>query len=206
MSSLQLHQLRVAAFGKLICDSATKSLNTRDVILACLFHDMGNIIKSDLSYFSEFLKPEGREYWQGVKDEYVKKYGADPHAANTAVAREIGLPRGAYQLLAGLGFSKLEKILLDASDEQKICEYADLRVGPYGVLPLEERLNEGRARYLKTRNSRPHYDNEDTFNKLVEAGKKLEEQVMSLTPLSANDITDAAIQNSTEELRSYSVA
>jgi len=210
MPSLQLHQLRVAAVGKLVCDNFTPpaggAINTHDVTLACLFHDMGNIIKSELSYFPEFLEPQGLVYWQGVKDEYVKKYGADHRAANTAIAQEIGLPQGAYELFAGLGFSKLEKILLDASSEQKICEYADLRVGPHGVLPLIERLLEGRERYLETSKKRLHYASEDSFRKLSESAKKLEEQVLSNTSLAPDDISDAAIQNSIEELQNYSVA
>ena len=52
---------------------------------------MGNIIKSDLTVFPEFREPEGLDYWQNVKDDYVKKYGTDHHAANAIIAREIGL-------------------------------------------------------------------------------------------------------------------
>src|SRR3989344_8037906 len=154
MPSLQLHQLRVAAVGKLVCDNFTPpaggAINTHDITLACLFHDMGNIIKSELSYFPEFLEPQGLVYWQGVKDEYVKKYGADHHAANSAIARDIRLPENVCTLIDSLGFSKLEEVLKDPSLERKVCEYADLRVGPYGVLPLIERLLEGRRRYLET--------------------------------------------------------
>src|SRR3989338_4995837 len=128
MPALQLHQLRVAAVGKLICDNVTKPINTQDVILACLFHDMGNIIKSDLQYFSDFVEPEGIEYWQNVKNGFVEKYGTDHHAANAAIAQEIGLPENARNILTGIGFSKLEEILLDVSNERKVCEYADLRV------------------------------------------------------------------------------
>lgn len=203
MPSLQLHQLRAAAVGKLICDNFKQPVNTKDVLLACLFHDMGNIIKSDLTYFSDFLKPEGYEYWQGIKNEYIKKYGLDSHEANSTIARKIGLPEGAYQLLAGLGFSKLEKILSEASNEQKVCEYADLRVGPYGILPLEERLNEGRARYVKTHTMRAHYDSDDAFRKLTDAAKKLEQQVLSLTSLTPERITDVVVKDIVEELRNY---
>ena len=61
------------------------------LIAACLFHDMGNIIKSDLKKFPEFLEPEGLEYWDRVKKEYVEKYGKDEHAATVAIARAIPL-------------------------------------------------------------------------------------------------------------------
>ena len=206
MPSLQLHQLRVAAVGKLVSENFKDPIRTRDVVLTCLFHDMGNIIKSELSYFPEFLKPQGLVYWQGVKDEYVKKYGADHHAANSAIARGMHLPESVCTLIDSLGFSKLEEVLKDPSLERKVCEYADLRVGPYGVLPLIERLLEGRRRYLETNKIRPHYESEDSFRRLSESARKLEEQVLSNTSLARNDISDAAIQNSIEELQNYSVA
>ena len=41
MPGLQLHQLRVAAVGKLICEHLKKPVRTKDVVVACLFHDMG---------------------------------------------------------------------------------------------------------------------------------------------------------------------
>jgi len=73
MPSLSLHQLRVAAVAKLICDSFKERIDTNNVVLACLYHDMGNIIKFDLNYFPEFTKPEGLEYWQKIKEDYIKK-------------------------------------------------------------------------------------------------------------------------------------
>src|SRR3989344_8748672 len=90
MPSLQLHQLRVAAVAKLLCEGCTKPINEHDVILACLFHDMGNIIKSELSYFPDFTEPEGVEYWERVKADFVEAYGTDSHTANIAIAKEIG--------------------------------------------------------------------------------------------------------------------
>ena len=69
MPNLQLHQLRVAAVGKLISEHFTVPVNVRDVVLACLFHDMGNILKFDLTQFPEFREPQGILYWEEVKKE-----------------------------------------------------------------------------------------------------------------------------------------
>ena len=210
MPSLQLHQLRVAAVGKFICDNAREPVTTRDVILACLFHDMGNIIKSDLNYFPDFCAPEGVTYWEEVKKQYLEKYGTDHHVANAAIAQEIGLPESAYRLITDIGFSKIDKILLDTSDEQKICEYADLRVGPHGVLPMVERLDEGRQRYLL----RKSVDEEGTevrkpdehYRALVRSAKELERKIFESVTSKPTDITDAAIEPLVEELQNYSVA
>jgi 5'-deoxynucleotidase YfbR-like HD superfamily hydrolase len=57
MRNLQLHQLRVAAVGQIICESIPDFDETEEVVTTCLLHDMGNIIKFDLNYFPEFLEP-----------------------------------------------------------------------------------------------------------------------------------------------------
>src|SRR3989344_5728607 len=138
MPSLQLHQLRVAAVGKLICEHLKNPVRTEDVVVACLFHDMGNIVKFELGYLPEFLEPEGLAYWQNVQREYKQKYsGADQHAANEAIARELGLSEEVISCIAAVSFSKVGEVLRSESFEKKVCKYADSRVGPDGVLSLD---------------------------------------------------------------------
>lgn len=210
LPTLQLHQLRVAAVGKMLCEHSEETLNIHDVITACLFHDMGNIIKSDLSAFPEFLEPKGLAYWQSIKDEYVRKYGTDHHEANTSIAKEIGFPEGAYKLLAGIGFSKLEEILKTGSSEQQICEYSDLRVGPHGVLSMRDRLDEGRKRYARRNPNElggtiSMGSNEELYQARVHFAEELERKIFSKVNMTPDDITDSAIENTIEELRKYSV-
>ena len=206
MPSLQLHQLRVASVAKLICSNFTKPVNEKDVVLACLFHDMGNIIKSEITYFPEFAEPEGVEYWEKVKAEFVAKYGPDHHVAGATIAREIELPPRAVELIEGIGYSKLDAIVSSADWDQKIAEYSDTRVGPRGVLSLEGRLAEGRTRYLETATSRPHYDTESGFEKLAQTAGELERQVAGCMRIMPSDIKDASIAPFIEKLRNYEVA
>jgi putative nucleotidyltransferase with HDIG domain len=72
MPTLQQHTLRVAIVAVKICDSLPNA-DKEIVVIACLFHDMGNIIKSGLPYFPEFIQPEGSAYWEKVKQEYIQK-------------------------------------------------------------------------------------------------------------------------------------
>src|SRR3989344_4139901 len=146
MPSLQLHQLRVASVAKLICGSFTKPVNEKEVVLACLFHDMGNILKFDLTVFPEFVEPEGLKYWQKVQEEYRAKYGSDQHEASLKIARGLGLSDAVLLCIDSVAFSKAERTFAEGSWEQKICEYADTRVSPSGVLSLRDRLEEGRKR------------------------------------------------------------
>src|SRR4051812_46159318 len=143
MPPLQLHQLRVAAVAAMICNSLP-GVDKETVVIACLFHDMGNIIKSDLLYFPEFIQPEGLDYWKKVKQEYIQKYGADEEEATKEIAREIKLPQKVMSCIDAIGFSKLTERVNNPSVEKKICYYADQRVGPYGVLTIQGRLEEGR--------------------------------------------------------------
>jgi hypothetical protein len=199
MPMLRLHQLRVAAVAKTICDSISQKLNTEGVVRVCLLHDMGNIIKSDLTYFPDFLKPLGLEYWQGVKDEYIKKYGNDEHVATQEICREIGLSEEEKSYLNAIGFSKTKTVLVSNSLEKKICCYADQRVGPHGVLLLEERLAEGKMRYAGRANKAIA---SNQFDELADALRSIEAQVFSSSNLKPESITDDVIQEIISDLGS----
>ncbi len=205
MPILQLHQLRVAAVAKLICDSYEKSLDAESVMLACLFHDMGNIIKSDLKYFPDSTEPEGLAHWELVKKEFLKKYGSDHHGATAKIAKEIGLPDRVIELLSNIGYSNIGRIVSSDDLEQKIAEYADTRVGPHGVLSLKGRLAEGKERYQDTRMKRPYYETDEGFEKLAEAAHELERQVFGGATIAPDDITEAVITPDIEKLREYIV-
>jgi len=199
MSALQEHQLRVASVASMICESLP-NINKQIVITACLFHDMGNIIKFDLSYFPEFTEPEGLEYWEKVKKEYTENYGYDEHVATQEIAKEIGMQKKEINCLDSIGFSKLIERIDDRSLENKICCYADQRVGPHGVISIQERLNEGRKRYSgrteKTIAS-------DKFEVLASALQKLENQIFSTSSINPKNITDETIEPFMIQLKEY---
>lgn len=206
MPSLQLHQLRVAGVAQYICERTNGSVDTKAIALACLFHDMGNIIKSELRYFPEFTAPEGVEYWERVKAEFISKYGEDHHTATSAIAREIGLPVRSLEILDIIGYSHIGEITASDDWEKKIAEYSDTRVGPRGVLLLAERLQEGRKRYEATSKSRAHYDTENSFKILFDTAHELERQVCDKAGIGPEEVNDAAIEAFIEELRKYAVA
>lgn len=205
MPALQLHQLRVAAVGKLICDNSTKEVNERDVILACLFHDMGNILKFDLTKFPEFTAPQGVEYWEEVKAGYRAKYGEDEHSAMQSIMKELGLPENVRGLMKGVGFSQVDRVAASDSFERKIVQYGDLRVGPRGVLTLQERLDEGRKRYLGTGRSIGASD-EGRYEVLVAAALEIEKQIFAEAKIRPEDINDASVATLIEELWEYPAA
>lgn len=145
---LQLHQLRVAAVGKIVSDAL--SADTRTVVLACLLHDMGNIIKFRLDRFPEFLEPEGHAYWKEVQDDYKKKYGTDEHVATLMICDELGVSDRVLTCIRAVGMTKVHSNLSEGTREECITNYADLRVGPRGLVSIVERIADGKARYGNT--------------------------------------------------------
>ena len=206
MPSLQLHQLRVAAVGKLICGNFTKPINEPDIVLACLFHDMGNILKFKLGQIPEALEPQGLEYWEGVKEDFKKRYGIDEHKATEAIAQEIGLSEAARTYIKAVKFSFADKTRVEGSFEEKICEYADSRVAPYGVVSLEARLEEGRKRSLSHNISGSLASPKNRYDALVEAERGIEKDIFAQTKIKPEDVTDSSVAQLLEELWEYPVA
>jgi hypothetical protein len=204
MPNLQLHQLRVAAVGKLVCGSLTMPINTHDVLLACLFHDMGNIIKSDLTTFPDLIRPEEVEKWTRVKEDFIRRYGKRSHEANVAIAGELGLPDSVGKIIDSVSFSKMRENVAGSLYEIKIVEYADSRAGPYGILPLQERLEEARKRYLAHKDPKEYYS-EKGFRELEQHAFELEKQIFSRCSIKPEDINDAAVAPIIEQLWGYPV-
>lgn len=204
MPNLQLHQLRVASVARELglALHADSELLTK----AGLLHDMGNIMKSDLTQFPpEFYGNKSIEYWQSVKDDFGIRYGADEHIATAAIAREIGAGEEIIHLLDSMGFSKAEAILHEGSLELQILEYADQRVAPYGITSMTERLREGHQRY-KARKESDYGEDDGLFEHnhaiLCELEKKLFEGLL-ITPEMLNE---ESLKGTIESLKEYEIS
>lgn len=203
MPSLQMHQLRVAAVVQLVCDNFSQPINKQDIVVACLFHDMGNIIKSDLTRYPEFLAPEGLEYWEGVKADFVQKYGNESHTATAAIAREIGLPENSVGIIERTSFSQIANTLRGNSFEQKIAEYADCRSGTHGIVSIKERFADAVKRYVYR-----YASVEEAHAKYAEHAdmtKVLETQIFEHCSIAPPDINDVTVLPLLKELSEYPV-
>ncbi len=202
MPGLQMHQLRVAAVGSVVSEHIKKPVNAATVVLAGLFHDMGNIIKSDLGRFPQFLEPEGRPYWEEVKAEYVKTYGADEHVASMRIGEELQLSEAVLACIRDIGFSKVDRIAGDVPYELKIVEYADQRVSPLGVVSMEERIREGRERYEGRVGYLP---DPAVFEEKYAALRDIEAQLFESSSIRPEDITEEAVAPIVERLRALDI-
>ena len=203
MPILVMHQIRVAAVAMQICESLDIDieLDKENIIKACLLHDMGNIIKFNLNNFPEQNKPEGIEYWQTVKDEYISKYGKNEHQASMEIGKELGISSRILDLVYCVDSASVGKIADGDDFSQKVCMYADGRVTPYGVVSIEERSMEAKERYK----NHPYAFNEENrlhFNKNLNS---IEKQIFSHTKIKPEDITDDSIKDYLEKLKSFSI-
>lgn len=201
MPPLAMHQMRVAAVAKHVIDNLPIPVDADTIIQAALFHDMGNIIKSNLMLFPEFLEPQGLEYWDTVKEEYIGKYGSDEQSATIAITKEIGLDTRAIELIQNIGFSKMLLIRDSGNFEIKILEYADMRVGPHGIVSITDRIKEGRVRYAGKKNG----FSGSRYTELVSALEQVESDIFSKSKVRPEDITDTSVAEELAQFQKYTL-
>ncbi len=193
--NLQEHMRRTAAVGDLICDKwKGPGLHNDDIIATLLLHDLGNIIKMDLESEKGLrLLGADRRRTQEIKeiqDQMIEKYGKDDHAATYAIAKEIGASEHVLELLDSKVFTKIDQIVTGKDIELKICAYADLRVGPLGILMLKERFGELRHR-VSNETLAERYPN---FEELAVAAQQIEAQIFEHLQIAPEEINDFTIE------------
>ncbi len=201
MPNLVMHQVRVAAVAMQICENLSLNIDKESIIKACLLHDMANIIKFNLNYFPEHNKPEGIEYWQGIKNEYILKYGNDEHQASLLIARELGVSEQIYNLIYCIDSSSVEMIAKENDFSQKVCMYADNRVTPFGIVSIEERSLEAKERYK----DHPHSFDEERRSFFMENMFLIEKQIFSGLNIKPENINDESIVDYIEKLKVFSI-
>lgn len=200
-SLLAMHQFRVASVAWQICDQINIEINKNDIILACLFHDMGNIIKYDFVHFIEKYQKEGLEYWKNIQKDFIDKYGPSEHVATLMIDKEIGLNLNILKLVESMDSKIMEKIYLSDNFELKICKYADLRAAPNSIVSINERMEEAKRRYEGHRNA---FDEEKRKSFKINL-EKIENQIFSVCKIKPEDINDESIKGYLEKLSDFSI-
>jgi hypothetical protein len=200
LPNLQLHHFRVTAVAKLIAQNSTIELDIDSIIRACLLHDMGNIVKFNLGLFPENLQPQGLLYWQAVKDDLIARYGKDEHLVALSIAKEVGVSSRVLQLIQAVNFASSEIIAEGDDLAQKICLYSDQRVSPYGVLPLVDRIRQGRERFRRNKPELAKNEKAGAYENLVNQLLIIERQIFDDNRIKPSGITDQTIVNLIPEL------
>ncbi len=151
--NLRLHMLRTASVAEMLCDNwHGTAINKEDIIAACLLHDLGNIAKFDLGETDAHLLGEEAkriDYWRKVKTETMGKYGSSEYDATRNMMKELGVSSKVVSLV-----DRMIYVLRNPEEahdyELMLCEYADERVSPKGVLSVAERFAEFAERNSKS--------------------------------------------------------
>jgi len=200
MPQLQEHQLRVAGVAFLVCESFEGDINKQDIVTACLLHDMGNIIKFDLSQANNYVNQDiDSAYWTGVQEEFKKKYGDNEHQAHMEIAREIGASDRIIDLIGCIRFLEAPTTAAGQDFGKKIVQYSDDRVGPKGVISLEGRFADLRERYKKHGENSPERDNFEN------ALREIERQIFAYCKIVPADITPESVNKKIEQLKNYQI-
>lgn len=198
---LQKHMYTTAALGMIICDHwSGPTLQKENIIMALLLHDLGNLIKFDLSDTAQILDESlFTPYWRSLQSQQKKTYGNDAHTATLNMARECIQNQEVIALIDGMDTAYLEKIA-QGSLEQQICEYADLRVTPKGITSLAERLADIQKRYSA---SSPQWANSAHFAQSLQFAQIIENTLQKNTDIDITQIPSEKIEAYLVKLPQY---
>lgn len=175
--NLQRHMLLVAQIaGSLISNWTQDFDNKDDLLLACLLHDLGNLIKSDLDKYPDFLGVPMTEIptWKAKQRLMIDKYGSDEHKATKKMLEELHCKSEIISLILDKTFANAISIRDGDNWSLKLLLYCDMRVGPHGLLPLEQRVIE-----LMTK-SKKYTRREDLLTAIIEIEQKLKDKTKTI--------------------------
>jgi len=204
---LQLHQLRVAAVGKMVCEGLGGAADADLIVRTCLVHDIGAIVKFDLtpegrSHLENLCPTEDLPYWAGVQKEFRERYGYKESPATDAILRELGL-EGPRSLFSRMGMANMQRMFEEDDLQAQAAQYGDTRVGPYGIVPFRDRLADVSVRYAEAFAGEGRQDEVSSY---IPTLAKIEERLFSGSSIRPGDIHDAAAAPLIEELWDYPLA
>ena len=200
MPQLAEHQLRVAAVADLICQNFTQDIDRENIVAGCLLHDMGNIIKFDLQKTKALINQDfDLDFWQKVKDDYIKKYGDDEYVATQAIVKELGVSARIMEIIDSVSFLGAPETAAGPDFGGKIAQYCDDRVAPAGVVSLEDRFSDLRVRYGHRE------DNSGARDNFERAVREMERQIFANTKIKPDYITDETVKPIIENLKTFNI-
>ena len=207
--NIQLHMLRTACVAEQIMDCTNEKVDREAVISVMLIHDTGNIAK--MSFNKEYLpmlvgKEKGQiEELKERQKEFIKKYGEDDLEINIRIGKEIGIGKRELFLMNNKSLKSVCATAAGNDLELMLCSYADFRVGPFGVISIEERLEDARNRYLRMGKIlyRDVKINDEIFSKWVNCSISLEQKIFEKTSILPTDINDESIKKYMDKYKAY---
>lgn len=194
---LQLHQLRVGAVAKLICDNIPNYNLTTTVVSASLLHDIGNLTKSIIEPQTDWVQELGYEYWVTAKARFITQWGENDHDATINIVKDINPPPAITQFIKKWLDTRSDQALIDKDLDLLIAKYADERVNPDGIVSLADRIKYLALRY-PSKYADPTYQDQ-----LLEQRKNIENFISGFCALNLTEINDELALPVIERLKSF---
>ena len=191
--NLRMHMFRVAGVGTLICNAwKGPPIDREDIVAVLLLHDLGNIVKFDFSSAKgiNFLPGEEKQrinFWRGVKSWVKKKYGTTDHVATINMVKELQIESKLMHLVEEMANAEDLEFDLATSENWnlKILVYSDVRVGPFGVISMQDRFKDLLERYTAPR--------VEIFRRLFSVCLEVENQLIPNLQIKPEEINDGAV-------------
>jgi len=167
---------------------------------SALLHDIGNIVKFRFNENPELIGKESVDikHWKRVQKHIIDNYGTDDHIATGNMLKEIGVTGKLWDVIQNKSFSNAVEVAKGDDWYTKILLYADMRVMPFGVATLEDRLAD-------VQNRMPQYVNRSDFGDLLDAARNIEKQISEKLDLQVSEIDWGSMEETDEEFLSVSV-
>lgn len=197
MPTLATHMLTVGAVAKIFTDTIVESdFPAKEIVSACLLHDLGNIVKFNLDKTPKGLGIPNIEYWKQEQQDIKNSYGLDEHEVTHTMAHEISVSDITLNAIDNCGSAKAQAVLKAKNVPAMFVTYCDYHVSPTGVVAIEERIEDILHRYKDT----PKYEGykRDTVN--VKNIAQFLEETYSLNETSLNT---TLVEETIEELKHW---
>jgi hypothetical protein len=201
--NLQLHMLHVASVASYIYQYSKQKQKNKSVISALLLHDLGNLIKFDLSSGVALFDKSEQDlaYWLRVQKGLFEKYGNDEHKATIAMAKEIGASKDTLEFISLVGISDISTVLNSSSIDEKITVYSDFRIGPKGIISVRKRFSDIIERY----GNRENFQGEKKVLEKRDLVISLEKQIESELNLFLDSIDEKYLFGKANALASFEI-
>ena len=202
--NLREHMIRVASVGALIADhwKNKKEIDRKNLVTALLLHDMGNIVKFTFNENIYRHSPKELEFIKKLKENFIHKYGPDEHEVTEKIAREIGVNEVVMNLLSRKGQSFTYIALHSNDPNKKIKSYSDFRVGPHGVITINERFDDLYTRYKGIGH---FWSDAKNVESRREWALELEKQIQEKADFDLQKINDASITEYFVEISNFEI-
>lgn len=171
--NLQEHMLRVAAFASILLEGwVGKPTDKEAIIKACAIHDIAKPMTYDIGKQIQFgLSEREIEKLRRFQDELKKRYGQQEHQATVQICKDVGCSSATVTFVDNLEWKYIPRLLAANDTASLIPIYADMRIGPKGILSLVDRLNELNERVHNADHEKNLKDGQEAERKILECVK-----------------------------------